>query len=83
MLFGFIDEIDHEAINDGECAASGGYWIEGSVNDPSWVTIDSDAGTVSGYGVTVDGFLELSVAGAMAQIPLAHGLKPSVWIRRS
>jgi RHS repeat-associated protein len=80
---GHVQEIDHEAINDGECAASGGYWIEGSVNDPSWVTIDSDAGTVSGYGVTVDGFLELSVAGAMAQIPLAHGLKPSVWIRRS
>jgi RHS repeat-associated protein len=66
---GHVQEIDHEAINDGECAASGGYWIEGSVNDPSWVTIDSDAGTVSGYGVTVDGFLELSVAGAMGTNP--------------
>jgi RHS repeat-associated protein len=66
---GHVQEIDHEAINDGECAASGGYWIEGSVNDPSWVTIDSDAGTVSGYGVTWDGFFEFSVAGAMGTNP--------------
>jgi len=59
-----VESIDYNS-NEGECGASGGYWIEGSVNSASWVTVDPNTGIVSGYGVTWDGFIEFSVAGAM------------------
>ena len=58
-----VEEIDSSS-NSGECATNGGYWIEGSVHDTSWVNVDPDSGLVSGYGVTWDGFIQLSVAGA-------------------
>lgn len=55
----------------GECGGNGGYWIEGNNNNnnASWVMVDSNSGLVGGYGVTSDGFIEWSVAGAEGSNP--------------
>jgi len=59
-----VQSIDQSSGN-GECDANGGYWIEGAVNSPSWLTVNSDAGTVSGFGLDSNGDPEFSIAGAM------------------
>jgi hypothetical protein len=59
-----VESLDPSS-NSGECGATGGYWIEGSVNSTSWLTVNSAAGTVSGYGLDSNGNPEFSIAGAM------------------
>jgi len=63
-----ISEQRSHFSDSGECWTSGGYWIEGTVYDSSWLSIDVNKGIVSGFGLGANG-LEYSVGGAAGSNP--------------
>ena len=59
-----VESIDDSSDN-GECAANGGFWIEGSYGGGSRVFVNVDTGLVEGIGYDSHGNPEISVAGAV------------------
>jgi hypothetical protein len=59
-----VESIDSNS-GEGECASNGGYWVQGDYRGGSWVTVNSESGTVTGLGYDSSGNAEISVAGAM------------------
>ena len=67
-----VDSIDSSSDAQYDCENGiGGYWIQGSVLDSSWVNIDVNSGLVSGFGLGADG-LDFSIAGAAGTNPWGY-----------
>ena len=67
-----VDWIDSSSDAQYDCENGiGGYWIQGSVLDSSWVNIDVNSGLVSGFGLGADG-LDFSIAGAAGTNPWGY-----------
>ena len=58
-----VESIDSSSDAQTDCGSQRGYWIQGYVPDSSFVSIFSDSGLVSGFGIGAGG-LAYSVAGA-------------------
>ena len=58
-----VEEIDKEVINDGECASTGGYWVDGEVSNANDVSTNYETGVVDAYTVSYyNGLDEFNIA---------------------